>query len=238
MACSVVSATSSDKYDDAVQDYSTVHGCYMPVLDPGREVPLLTAQIRGASDTVVYDPRVHVNFFKACPVFACTDFHFISRDYFIRMIEQPVGLAEKTRFYLYLPDKNAEASVWLWCSLERVSKKSSQSTGGYGEAVSNDDWQVRVLGRDMHIVGWQKWSAKVASKRGFDAVCSTNNPSAVQEGLSVCMKTKMTDLAKTASLGTLVVVWPISVDRPKSLAGRDKHTRHRTVHMAAAANLT
>ena len=216
MACSVTSAASSDKYDDAVQDSSTVPGCYMPVLDPGREVPLLTANTKG-HDAMVYDPRVHVNFFKASPVFACTDYHYISRDYFIRLLEQPVGIAEKTRFYLHLPDKNAEAAVWLWCSLERGGGFEGESGGGYGESVKKNDWEVRVLGRDMHVVGWQKWMAKVTAKRAFDAVCSTNNPKAVQEGLSICMKTKLPDLAKTASLGTPVVMWPVAVDRPDDL---------------------
>lgn len=230
MACSVISgAAASDKYDEQVQEYSTVHGCYMPVLDPAREVPLLTAHIKGATASeIVYDPRVHVNFFKAAPVFACTDYHFISRQYFLQMLEQPVGVANKTRFYLYLPGRTLDTAIWLWCSLE------ARGTGTHDEAVDPNDWQIRVLNRDMHVLGWDRWMAKVSAKRSFDAVCSTNNPGAMQqsEGLSICMKTKLTDLAKTASLGTLVVVWPFDTNWPEPLQEM-KESRKRPAAAAA-----
>lgn len=228
MACSIISgATTTDKYDEQVQDYSTVHGCYMPVLDPSREVPLLTAHIKGATaDEIVYDPRVHVNFFKAQPVFACTDFHYISNDYFLRLIAQPVGIANKTRFYLMLPGKTVDTTIWLWCSLESTSVQ-----GDPDQAVRPNQWQVRVLGREMHVIGWKQWMQKVGAKNSFSTICSTNNPGAqtADTGLSVCMKTKMNDLAKTASLGTLVVVWPYDTKWPGDLQRQRDARRERTM---------
>jgi hypothetical protein len=240
--CSTISA-ASEKYDDAVDNYMSVHGCYIPILDPTREIPLLTANIGSATkpDTIL-DPRVHVNFFKGAPVFACTDFHWISRDYFLRLMQEPTGIANKTRFYLYLPHKHPQKARWLWCSLESVETKSSGSTpsgakggttaaqrdivgqtsviencvgairSGYGEPVSPTSWEIRILSRESHVTGWSRWMTKMSSKTGFGAICSTNNPSAtLQDSISICMKTKMTDLSKTTSLGTLVVVWPTSV---------------------------
>ena len=242
--CSTISA-ASEKYDDAVDNYMSVHGCYIPVLDPTREIPLLTANIgSGTKPDAVLDPRVHVNFFKGAPVFACTDFHWISRDYFIRLMQEPTGIANKTRFYIYLPHKHPQKARWVWCSLEGVDDPKVSSTGakggakvqpketvghrkatescvgairsGYGAPVSPTSWEIRVLSADSHITGWTKWMSKMSSKTGFGAVCSTNNPSAtLQDSISICMKTKMADLTKTTSLGTLVVMWPYAVELPE-----------------------